>query len=124
MFARMHHLVIDTRDPAALAAFYSQMLGMPVTFASDDWVVVAQNETTSGLAFQRAPDHTAPTWPNDAVPQQMHIDFMVDDLDGATAAAVRLGARLSEHGDHVLYDPAGHPFCLISRPGWAPPISG
>jgi hypothetical protein len=22
----------------------------------------------------------------------------------------------------VYADPAGHPFCLIRRPGWAPPI--
>jgi hypothetical protein len=23
---------------------------------------------------------------------------------------------------HVYADPAGHPFCLIPRPKWAPPI--
>jgi hypothetical protein len=25
-------------------------------------------------------------------------------------------------GDNVYADPAGHPFCLIRRPEWAPPI--
>jgi hypothetical protein len=25
-------------------------------------------------------------------------------------------------GDHVFADPAGHPFCLIPRPGWAPEL--
>jgi hypothetical protein len=25
-------------------------------------------------------------------------------------------------GDNVYADPAGHPFCLIPRPAWAPPI--
>jgi hypothetical protein len=25
-------------------------------------------------------------------------------------------------GENVYADPAGHPFCLIPRPRWAPPI--
>jgi hypothetical protein len=24
----------------------------------------------------------------------------------------------------VFADPAGHPFCLIPRPQWAPPVAG
>ena len=46
---------------------------------------------------------------------------MVDDLDQADAAVVALGAtRLG--GDHVYADPAGHPFCLVTRPSWAPAV--
>jgi hypothetical protein len=46
---------------------------------------------------------------------------MVDDRAAATEAVLALGAtRLS--GDHVFADPAGHPFCLIPRPGWAPEL--
>jgi hypothetical protein len=26
-------------------------------------------------------------------------------------------------GENVYADPAGHPFCLIKRPAWAPPIA-
>lgn len=47
---------------------------------------------------------------------------MVDDLDTADAAVRALGARPLPKGDHVYEDPAGHPFCLVRRPGWAPPI--
>jgi hypothetical protein len=47
---------------------------------------------------------------------------MVDDLDAAAAAVVALGARRLAGGDHVYADPAGHPFCLIRRPSWAPPV--
>jgi len=54
MIGRLHHVVIDCPDPTALAAFYSELLGLPVTYRSDDWVVIAQNDTTSGIAFQRA----------------------------------------------------------------------
>jgi catechol 2,3-dioxygenase-like lactoylglutathione lyase family enzyme len=87
MIGRIHHVVLDCPDPPALATFYSSLLGLPVTYQDDDWVVVAVNETTSGLAFQRAPSNRPSTWPDTEVPQQVH------------------------------------PFCLIRRPRWAPPIS-
>ncbi len=120
LIGRMHHVVLDCPDPAALASFYSQLLGQPVTYRSDDWVVVAADSTSSGIACQLAPGHQPPTWPDPAVPQQIHLDIMVEDVAAAGPRVVALGAtRLS--GD-VYADPAGHPFCLIRRPQWAPPI--
>jgi catechol 2,3-dioxygenase-like lactoylglutathione lyase family enzyme len=56
VIGRMHHVVIDCPDPAMLAAFYSELLGLRITHRSDAWVVIARNDTTSGVAFQRAPD--------------------------------------------------------------------
>jgi catechol 2,3-dioxygenase-like lactoylglutathione lyase family enzyme len=121
MIGRLHHVILDCPDPAALAAFYSELLGLPVTYRSDDWVVVAANETTSGMAFQLAPGHRPPSWPDPAVPQQVHLDIMVDDVTAAGPQVLALGA-VKLDGDGVYADPAGHPFCLIRRPGWAPPI--
>lgn len=122
MRGRTHHLVLDCPDPRALALFYSALLGQPITYDSDDFVVVAADSTTSGLAFQRAPNHRPPTWPDPEVPQQMHLDIMVEDVDAATPGVLTLGATaLAPEG--VFADPAGHPFCLIPRPGWAPPIA-
>jgi catechol 2,3-dioxygenase-like lactoylglutathione lyase family enzyme len=123
MIGRLHHVVLDCPDPAALAGFYSELLGMPITYRSDDWVVVAPNQTTSGIAFQLAPDHLPPQWPDPARPQQLHLDVMVDDVETAAHQVLALGAsRLVSDGGHVYADPAGHPFCLIPRPHWAPPI--
>ena len=120
MRARLHHLVLDCRDPRALARFWSELLGQPVTYDSDDWVVVAASDRSSGLAFQLAPDHRPPTWPAPSVPQQAHLDVMVEDPVAAGPEVLALGAtHLS--GD-VYADPAGHPFCLITRPGWAAPL--
>ena len=122
MIGRIHHVVIDCPDPAALAEFYSAVLGLPVTYRSDDWVVVASNDTSSGLAFQLAPGNIPPTWPNPSVPQQFHLDIMVEDVAAAGDRVQALGAvRLD--AENVYCDPAGHPFCLIPRPRWAPPIS-
>ncbi len=49
MIGRMHHVIFDCPDPAALAAFYSELLGQPVTYSSDDFVVVAASDRTSGV---------------------------------------------------------------------------
>jgi hypothetical protein len=96
---------------------------MPVTFSSPGWVVVAKNDTTSGLAFQRVGDYRSPDWPDPARPQQIHFDVMVDDVEDAADAVILLGARRLAGGNNVFADPVGHPFCLIPRPGWAPPVN-
>jgi catechol 2,3-dioxygenase-like lactoylglutathione lyase family enzyme len=117
MRARLHHLVLDCPDPRELAEFYARLLGRPVTYDDGDFVVVANDDRSSGLAFQRAAGHRPPTWPSPAVPQQMHLDVMVEDPVAAGAEVLRLGAT---HLDGDVYaDPAGHPFCLIRRPHWA-----
>ena len=118
---RLHHLIVDCPDPMVEARFWSSVLGEAITYADEDFVVVSADTTTSGLAFQRAADLIPPTWPQPAVPQQMHLDVMVDDQETASTAVLALGARRLP-GDHVYADPAGHPFCLIERPGWAPPV--
>jgi hypothetical protein len=105
-----------------LAAFYSELVGLPVTYRSDDWVVIATNDTSSGIAFQLAPDHQPPEWPNPERPQQFHLDVMVDDVEVAEPQVLRLGARRISSESRVYADPAGHPFCLIPRPAWAAPI--
>lgn len=121
MIGRLHHVVLDCPDPSALAGFYSRLLGQPITYQSDDWVVVAVNDSSSGLAFQLAPDYRRPTWPDPTIPQQVHLDIMVEDVASAGLLVLALGA-VKLDGDDVYADLAGHPFCLIRRPGWAPPI--
>jgi catechol 2,3-dioxygenase-like lactoylglutathione lyase family enzyme len=136
MIGRLHHIVLDCPDPDVLARFYAELLGWPITWQQPDWVVVAADERSSGLAFQPVPDYRAPDWPDPARPQQLHLDVMVDDPDEAEPLVLALGARrlpapepaastsASTSASRVYADPAGHPFCLIPRPSWAPPISG
>ena len=116
---RLHHVILDCPEPEVLAAFYSRLLGLPITYRDEDFAVVSTSDRASGLAFQRAPDHRPPTWPDPAIPQQIHFDVMVEDVDAATPAVLALGATKLA-GEGVFADPAGHPFCLIKRPGWAP----
>jgi catechol 2,3-dioxygenase-like lactoylglutathione lyase family enzyme len=83
MIGRLHHVIIDCPDPPALAAFYSELLGLPVTWLGHDFAVVASSDRSSGIAFQLAPGHQPPRWPDPRSSQQVHLDVMVDDVDAA-----------------------------------------
>jgi catechol 2,3-dioxygenase-like lactoylglutathione lyase family enzyme len=120
----LHHVVLDTPDPMRLARFWSAVLGLPITYVSDDWVVVARDDRTSGMAFQLAPHHQEPQWGDPNRPQQVHHDVMVDDVVAAEPLVEALGARRLPSADGSVWaDPSGHPFCLIPRPGWAPAVN-
>ncbi|MEP6851256.1 MAG: VOC family protein [bacterium] len=120
--ARLHHTVLDCPDPAATAQFWSALLEMPISYSSADFVVVSDNEHASGLAFQRAENHQPPKWPDPSRPQQIHFDVMVADVAAGSARVRELGG--TSLSGSVFADPAGHPFCLILRPTWAPPLDG
>jgi catechol 2,3-dioxygenase-like lactoylglutathione lyase family enzyme len=34
VIGRLHHVIIDCPDPAALAEFYAELLGLPLTYTS------------------------------------------------------------------------------------------
>jgi hypothetical protein len=111
--ARFPSLVLDCPDPEALAAFYGHLLGWEVK-ASGDWADIRSGDQC--ISFQQVADYTPPRWPGQEVPQQMHLDVTVDDLDSAEAAVLEIGATKHEHQPgttfRVFLDPAGHPFCL------------
>ena len=104
---RLHHVIYDTPDPMGLARFWSAVLGQPITYASEDFVVVAPHEDHSGMAFQLAPDHQAPVWGDPTRPQQIHHDVMVDDVPTAERAGrgPRRPAPVSPDGS-VWADPS------------------
>lgn len=127
MIAKLDTVVLETRDPHALAGFYAELLGLPLDRVDDDWVNLGV-KGTARLSFQRAPGHQPPRWPDPGSSMQFHLDLDVDDIDAAEAKVLALGAiRLpwssadeeaqgirppSASGFRVYADPAGHPFCL------------
>ena len=112
--ARFPTVAIDCPDPGALAAFYGALLGWEIK-AESDWFEI-RAEYGDCICFQKVEGYTAPKWPTQEVPQQMHLDVVVDDLDTAEAAVLELGATKAEYQPgktfRVFLDPAGHPFCL------------
>jgi catechol 2,3-dioxygenase-like lactoylglutathione lyase family enzyme len=114
--ARFPGVVIDCPDAAALAAFYGAVLGWQAK-AESEWVEIRPQDGTDCISFQQVEaGYRAPEWPGQAVPQQMHLDLMVADLDAGEAAVLELGATKAEEQPgtsfRVFLDPAGHPFCL------------
>jgi Glyoxalase-like domain len=77
---------------------------------------MARAEYGQCISFQPVEDYRPPQWPGQALPQQMHLDVIVDDLDSAEAAVIELGAVKHDFQPgttfRVFLDPAGHPFCL------------
>jgi predicted enzyme related to lactoylglutathione lyase len=116
---------MDCPEPRVLAEFYGELLGWTVEVEDDEsWAEISHGEIDF-ISFQQVADYRAPQWPGQEVPQQMHLDVAVENLDDAEAAVLRMGAtkhecQPSERGSfRVFLDPAGHPFCLCSATGTA-----
>jgi catechol 2,3-dioxygenase-like lactoylglutathione lyase family enzyme len=113
---RFDIVTMDCPDPHALARFYGALLEWPVPDSDRDFVAIDPPGGGTALTFQRALVFTAPTWPDPAVPEQMHVDLAVDDLEAARERAIALGARHLDTQDkfRVYADPVGQLFCLCT----------
>lgn len=115
---KLSAITLDCPDPLALAAFYQEATGFVLHAESDADFAALKGEAGLSIGFQRVEEHRAPSWPDPAVPQQLHCCFRVADLDEAEARLRELGAgrpdpQPNEHRWRVLTDPAGHPFCIV-----------
>jgi hypothetical protein len=125
------YTAIDCDDPISLAKFYSELTGLKVDLTkpsaiAGSWVELKDDNNQIQLAFQKIPNYRPPTWPEGELPQQAHLDFLVDDIAESEAEVIKLGATKTpfqpgsppsdeyEYEFRVYLDPQGHPFCLIS----------
>ena len=137
-FPVLRQVVLDTTDVRGLAEFYRQLLGYeyragdepPPVGAIDergqDWLVLRHPSGSPRIAFQQTGVLPESTWPQDGVPQQLHLDLSVpsvQELEVQHQRALALGARLRYDRSHdaqeplyVFADPAGHPFCIFVAP--------
>ena len=113
--ARYPSFVLDCPDPGALAAFYAALLDWKAEVTSD-WADIRSPDGGQCISFQQVEDYAPPQWPGQQVPQQMHLDVIVDDLDAGEKAVLALGATKHDYQPgttfRVFLDPAGHLFCL------------
>lgn len=131
----LRQVVIDTPDARGTAEFWRQLLGLvyrpghePPPAGDDDpagrdWLNLYERDGTPRLAFQQVPTLPPTTWPDDGVPQQLHLDLAVDsvrELDEVHERVLSLGGQLrrdrSDDPDEplrVYTDPAGHTFCVF-----------
>lgn len=122
---KLYATTLDCKDPHALAKFYAALLEWEVVYHDEEYAIAGApgvgQGAYPGITFQRNEDYLPPVWPEEPEAQQQmaHIDFVVNDLEKAVQHAVHCGARVADQqfaGDWgewtVLFDPAGHPFCL------------
>ncbi|WP_344540032.1 VOC family protein [Streptomyces levis] len=114
-------ITLDCPDPLALAAFYEEATGLRRHPESNADFAALDGAGGLTLGFQRVDGHRPPSWPDPAVPQQLHCCFRVEDLDQAEARLLELGAGRPDRQPNaekwrVLTDPAGHPFCIVGVP--------
>jgi predicted enzyme related to lactoylglutathione lyase len=119
---KMYAFTLDCKDPHELAKFYAALLKWEIPFHDDEYVCLAAPGTNQGaypcITFQRNPEYKPPVWPEEPEAQQQmaHIDLAVNDLEKAVQYAIDCGATIAgqqfSDGWRVMFDPAGHPFCL------------
>jgi hypothetical protein len=110
-------VTLDCAEPQPVAEFWAGMLEGDIIFATAHAIGVRAEQLW--LTAMRVDEYRPPTWPDDAVPKQIHLDLDVDDLGAAVADAERLGAVAAESqpapdARRIMLDPAGHPFCLTT----------
>jgi len=116
---------IDCGDAEQLADFYCRLLGWQVTARDGHgWVQARDPGGGVGLNFQAEQRYRPPIWPerSDEQAKMLHFEIMVEDLDEAVAHAIDSGAAQALHQPtdrdesrlRVMFDPAGHPFCLFA----------
>jgi predicted enzyme related to lactoylglutathione lyase len=113
------NITFDCDDPRALARFWGQLTGWPVTEEPQPGLPDSAVENPAGgprLYFVKVGEHKV-------VKNRVHLDIMPDDRTQAEEIArlTGLGAtvvsdRRPEIGWVVMADPAGNEFCLeLSR---------
>jgi catechol 2,3-dioxygenase-like lactoylglutathione lyase family enzyme len=115
---RFTEIVVDCRDPEALAAFWAAVLDYRVLSREEDEVEIGPAAGSGGpaptLVFGRVPDPTPGKL-------RLHIDLSPTDRDqdDELQRLLDLGARPAQVGQtgdeswHVLQDPEGNEFCLL-----------
>lgn len=119
---KMYALTLDCPDPYQLAKFYAEMLNWDIAFYDEAFACIGakgmEQGAYPGITFQKNSAYTKPVWPEEKNKQQQmaHLDFAVLNLEEAVQWAVQCGATIASQqfstGWKVMFDPAGHPFCL------------
>ena len=119
MASRLTEIVVDSRDPEGLAAFWAEVLEYRVLDRRDGVVEIGPASGFGGpaptLVFVPVTD-PAPGKP------RLHVDLSPTDRDQAAELErlLSLGSVPADVGQtgqeswHVLADPEGNPFCLLA----------
>jgi Glyoxalase-like domain len=109
---RVAAVSLDCRDHEELARFYADLLAGTLLWTHESSAAVESDGLV--LVMQRIEDYQPPTWPGTSI---VHLDLNgAAEIGELERRAVALGARPAQTQPdsrwRVLFDPAGHPFCI------------
>jgi hypothetical protein len=123
----IREIVLNSFDPWRLAYFWARLLGGTPVEWYPGWVTLEPPPHGQRVSFQGVAVDDGQTAGRGAAPL-VHFDVLVSDLAAAHERVVQSGGTFT--GEHVsprpgpggeavrwrVYrDPAGHPFCLVTR---------
>ncbi len=129
----IREIVLDTPEPWHLAGFWARLLGGTPVEWYPGWVTLeppphGQRLSFQGVSARRGSAARAPLAPTPPPRPIVHFDVLVADLaaahervlaSGGTYLAEHVSPRPGPGGERVPWrvytDPAGHPFCLVTR---------
>jgi hypothetical protein len=109
---RFYQLVVDSRDPAALARFWAAALELTVLYETEDEVIIGSDpHDYPGICF-------VPTSDPKTGKNRLHIDIDPDDQAAEVERLIGLGARRIDIGQGdvswvVLADPEDNELCVL-----------
>jgi len=123
----IREIVLDSPDPHRLAGFWASLLGGTPVEWYPGWVTLEPPPHGQRLSFQGTGAERGGSAGGKVGPI-VHFDVLVGDLAAAHARVVAAGGTfVGEHTSprpgpggevvrwRVYRDPAGHPFCLVTR---------
>jgi hypothetical protein len=132
---QLRQVVLDSTNPRLSAEFWRQLLRLiyreghePSNADSEDpmghdWLNLCTPAGDRCLAFQKVDELPRSTWPDSGVPQQLHLDLTVPNVEELNAMHSRItslgGELLFDRSDsieeplRVYADRDGHPFCVF-----------
>jgi catechol 2,3-dioxygenase-like lactoylglutathione lyase family enzyme len=106
-----------------VVAFYVAALGAEVVHHEQKWASLCDPRGTF-INVQAQDWYEPPVWPEHRTGQtkMIHFECGVKDMDAAVALVVRSGGAVAPYQPYdrdpaqllVVFDPAGHPFCLLA----------
>jgi hypothetical protein len=114
MSLEWEQVVVDARDPAALAEWWRNALGWVAVEGGPpgDYEIRPALDRLPGLLFGAVPEVKT-------VKNRLHLDLRPDDRDAEVERLLALGATRADVGQRdetwvVLADPEGNEFCVLS----------
>ena len=119
MIKSMVGITFDCKNAKELSNFYEKLTGWEKEVENDNFSALRTPEGIL-MVFQSVENYLPPVWPweDDRAQQMVHIDYLVENLEEGVKHAQQCGAKKAEvqyyeaEGAIVMFDPAGHPFCL------------